>query len=81
MPKTRIEEIQRGILARMDESDRRAAEREKEGGQQLAERLAQYGLRPVTQEEMLASFKRFSDTVDRVLQAREAKRKKRRRNK
>ena len=89
-----IDELHRTILARMDASDRRAAEREKQREQQraagstwdfagsssaehekrreeLRAKLAAYGLREVSSDEMLASVKRLSDTVVRVLEARQ----------
>ena len=89
-----IDELHRTILARMDESDRRAAEREKQREQrleveptwafldnsaaehekrqeELRARLHAAGLREVSSDELLASVKRLSDTVDRVLQARQ----------
>ena len=89
-----IDELHRTILARMDESDRRAAEREKQREQQgaagstwafadsnsaehekrreeLRAKLHAAGLREVSSDELLSSFKRLSDTVDRVLEARQ----------
>ena len=91
-----IDRIHRRILARLDESDRRAAEREKQREQQgvagstwdfagsnsaehekrreeLRAKLAAYGLREVSSDELLESFKRFSASVDRVLRDKEAK--------
>jgi len=73
-PHREIEELHRTILARMDASDRRAAERGKQRKKRRAElraKLRAYGLREVSSEELLASVKRLSDTVDRVLQARQ----------
>ena len=72
-PHREIEELHRTILARMDASDRRAAERGKQRKKRRAElraKLRAYGLREVSSEELLASVKRLSDTVDRVLDAR-----------
>lgn len=69
-----IEELHRTIQARMDERDRRAAEREKgheKRREELRARLAAYGLREVSSDELLASTKRLSKTVDRVLEARQ----------
>lgn len=69
-----IHRLHRDIQARLDDSERRAAEREKEQEERreaLRARLAAYGLREVSSDELLASFKRLSDTVDRVLEARQ----------
>ena len=68
-----IDEIHRTIQARLDASDRRVAEREKrEPARREARRarLAAYGLREVSSDELLASVKRLSDAVDRALEAR-----------
>ena len=67
-----VERIHRAILARMDQSDRRAEEREKERKKRRAE-LRAAGFKEVSSKEMLAAVKRLSDRVDRMLRKRETK--------
>ena len=77
-PLKEVERIHRRILARMDRSDKRAAEREKQWKERRQKRRAELrasGFREVSSRQLLAAVKRLSDRVDRILKAREAKRK------
>jgi hypothetical protein len=70
---TEIHRLHQEIQARLDERERRDAQREKEREERraaLRAKLAAYGLREVSSDELLASFKRLSDTMDKVLEAR-----------
>ena len=64
-----IEELHRTILAQMDESDRRAAEREKERAEKRAALDAQVGLRTAKQGAssgpVKIDLKRWTETWDR----------------
>jgi hypothetical protein len=73
-----VEAIHRRILARLDASDKRAAEREKRWRERREKHRAELrvmGFREVSSKQMLAAVKRLSDRVDRFVESLEAKRK------